>query len=333
MNDRVAIYYHPGNYGTFVEWCLNYFSDLLFNVELPFNESGNAHKFNKHTVVASDKMFQEAVKNNNKFVRLHPGSTSYEFRKLLLTPKQTANCYRQELKLLEQHFNYIIVIHCNIENMLWYNNNVIKCFDEKNYINLKHIERNEIQDYEGVFSKSLNEHILFRLKESSKHLVASWNKDSIQDMEVWELREFLSLYLYEEWINVHQELGILDKEFPNIIFLEISQLRDRFEETMVNLLKSLNLKQIRHDVNYVFENWSKLQYFKTRDSEVNNIVRCIMDGKDLSWHELSIIDEAEIQRQLRNNGWEIQCFNLNIFPTSTVELRPLLLKINNDYQH
>ena len=327
MNDRVAIYYHPGNYGTFVEWCLNYFSDPLCKIDLPFNESGNAHKFNKHTVVASDKMFQEALRNDNKFVRLHPGSTSYESKKLLFTPTQAANCYRQELKLLEKHFNYIIVIHCHTENMLWYNNNVTKCFDEKNDINVNHIEQNNIQDFQGVFSKNLNEHILFRLKESSKHLVKHWHKNSIHDMEIWELREFLSLYLHEEWINVHQNLSILNKEFPNVVFLEIGQLRDRFAETIISLLKSINLKQIRHDIDYVFKNWINLQQFKNRDLEVRDIVNCVINNKDSSWHQLSIIDEATIQRQLRNNGWEIQCFNLNIFPTSTETLKPLLYKI------
>jgi len=327
MNDRVAIYYHPGNYGTFVEWCLNYFTDALFNIELPFNESGNAHKFNKHSVIASDKMFQEAVKNNNKFVRLHPGSISNESKKLLLTPTQAANCYRQELKLLQQYFTYVIVLHCDTENMLWYNNNVIKCFDEKNDVNVYHIEQNKIQDFQGLFSKNLNEHILFRLNESSKHLVTGWNKDSIHDMEVWELREFLSLYLYEEWVNVHQNLSMLDKEFPNIIFLEIGKLRDQFERTIIDLLKNVNLKQIRHDIDYVFENWIKLQHFKNRDLEVSDIVFCITNGKDRSWQQLSIIDEAAIQRQLRNNGWEIKCYNLNTFPTSTETLNPLLYKI------
>jgi len=40
--DKVAIIFAPGCYGSFINWCIEYFSGS--DVELPFNQNGNSHK-------------------------------------------------------------------------------------------------------------------------------------------------------------------------------------------------------------------------------------------------------------------------------------------------
>jgi fatty-acid desaturase len=105
-------------------------------------------------------------------------------------------------------------------------------------------------------------------KEFSKFVLTSCNK-SIDQLEVWEYREALSLY------------------DPS--------------------LKS------DHAVD---------------SSIITSIVENVIKNRDYSWAELNLalVDEAAIQRGLRRRGYELACFELNVFPTSVESLRKYLIK-------
>lgn len=65
---------------------------------------------------------------------------------------------------------------------------------------------------------------------------------------------------------------------------------------------------------------------KTTDKEhitVNTILNHFLDDSDYSWNpkDLTIIGEAQIQALLRNNGYDLKCFGLDVFPTSIKELK------------
>jgi len=326
MQNKIAIYYHVGAYGTFIEWCLNYFSDNLSSSELPFNKLGNAHKFKGDTVIASGKMFKDALIGNKKIIRLHPGTISKKTLQLLQTPNQPINCYRTELALLEKHYNKIIVLYFDHSNILWCANNIVKCFMDEQEVDFESLRQRDIKNFKGIFSKTLVDFIKFSSSKPTKNLVTKWNTSSIKKMKLWELREFLSFYLYNQWLDIHTGFNILNKEFLNIQFVEIGQLRDNFKETLLKLFQNLDLKFSERDIDFVYQNWIQVQYFKNKDKEIKDIVDAIINNIDLFWNELSIIDEAEIQRQLRNNNIELKCFNLNVFPTSAKEFQSLLIK-------
>ena len=59
---------------------------------------------------------------------------------------------------------------------------------------------------------------------------------------------------------------------------------------------------------------------------VNLIVKHTIKKIHYSWNadELSIIGEAKIQYLLRAKGYDLQCFDLNVFPTSSIELATCL---------
>ena len=260
MKKKAIIYYHPGAYGTFVEWCLNYFSDPNFSNSLPFTETGNAHKFEETLPIASEKMFYDAVNTNSKFIRMHPGTTSEQAHSMLTNCKEVAaDCYRTEIKLLENFTDNIVVVYFSLENILWGSNNIIKSFNKRNEAMLDYFKKNKVADYEMSFSKDLTEYMILRLSKNSKKNVKQWNKNSIKDMEVWELREFLSLYSYSEWSNLYKGLETLKEEFTGTVFLEIGQLRDNFKQTIINLLERLNLPIVRNNFDYVYKNWSDVQ--------------------------------------------------------------------------
>lgn len=74
-------------------------------------------------------------------------------------------------------------------------------------------------------------------------------------------------------------------------------------------------------------------------SDLKLIVYNISNNIEYTWSNLSIIEEAIVQRELRLAGYEIICHGLNIFPTSTasmaVNIRKLAIipvEVNNNHK-
>jgi hypothetical protein len=63
--------------------------------------------------------------------------------------------------------------------------------------------------------------------------------------------------------------------------------------------------------------------------QVKKICHAVIKNQKFSWADLNInlYSEAEIQRHLRENGYELRCFNLDNFPTDSETLHKLLTKI------
>jgi len=75
--------------------------------------------------------------------------------------------------------------------------------------------------------------------------------------------------------------------------------------------------------------FSEVDFPKTLNkTQINKICKSIITNRDFSWADLNlnISDEAEIQRQLRKHGYELRCFELDIFPTDSQSMNKLLIK-------
>ena len=66
-----------------------------------------------------------------------------------------------------------------------------------------------------------------------------------------------------------------------------------------------------------------LQQNLDSDDICNNIINNFINNEDYPFDNLSIIDEAWIQCELRNIGIEIQCNNLNVFPNTVADLKKI----------
>lgn len=322
MKNHTAIYYHAGAYGTFVEWCLNYFSDEHFNDDLPFTDIGNAHLF-QGNLILSETMFNKMEQNPCKFFRTHPGSTNNHNQLLLNTPKNPINCYINELQLLQDISEHVIVLYFNSNHVLWGVNNIVKSFSPVDPATEEYYITNQYSEYYRGECVNLKERVILDLQLAGEHHYKQWNKNSWGEMDNWQLREFLSLYLQEHWVDLYNSLEEIHSDFPNITFLELGSLRDNFKDTISTLLSRINLPLVKNNFDYVFDAWISRQTFANRDAEVNEIVSSILSNKDMTWKELSIIDEAVIQKKLRDNGINLKCFDLDIFPRSVKELKKI----------
>jgi hypothetical protein len=286
---NTCILFNGGGYGTFVEWCLNYFSDPTMSDQLPFNLNGNAHKFNGNPK-GDFQMCLSYINSSDDLpiVRFHPKHTIDE-------------SLIDNLNYINSHFRHVIYLYPTIDSIAWNINN----------------------KFEKIFSHGWlveNEDIIYKdLKKC--------NIESIDTAEPWQLREFLSFFLYPQHLAESETLMIdsYAKQFSNFKFVSMNQLRDNFKQTIIMLLDYCKLTPTRiSQIEYIYNSWIKLQYHCHKDQLIKQIVSAVLTNTDFTWPSLTLVDESLIQHYLREQHIGIKCFNLNVFPSSTQELKQYL---------
>jgi hypothetical protein len=157
--------------------------------------------------------------------------------------------------------------------------------------------------------------------------VKKWNEDynCTSDMQPWEYREWFSIF-YPTWTNEWREsknivaedyLKISNSDFLNNTYSVLLKIGD-FCDVQIN---SSNLEKFL----LYWQNSQK--YIIKKFMILEKILQYTVNKKDYNWNQLSIIEESIVQHRLREQGFEIKCYKLNVFPTNSIELNNLLYKI------
>jgi hypothetical protein len=289
---NVCIVFSGGSYGTFIEWCLNYFSDLNFPTELPFTNLGNAHKFAGNQLLTIDNCMKYTKSlNDYPFVRFHPKTNKDE--KIL-----------DHLKFVSEHFKKTIYMSPTKKTFAWSLNNKFE----------------KIWGVEGWMRKN---------KDLIHNNVNRWGDfTSTEQMQPWQFREFLSFFIYDQHLD-ETEMNLTPKitnHISNIHIITLDNLKQNFKQTILDLLDYCQIAPVRIEtLSYIYASWLEKQYHIFKDDTISKIISSLLDNKFYSWHgiNLTIVDEALIQHFLRQQGIEIRCYNLNTFPTNTDDLKKL----------
>ncbi len=288
---NICIIYNAGSYGTFINWCLNYFSDLTFDESLPFTEIGNSHNFVTPTLMNFQGCVNFVESNSTaSIVRFHPKT-------------QIDENILDNLVYINVHFKKIIYLIPTVDTIAWNINN--------------------------KFEKIWTEGWLLHNEPSYSNNLTCWEGNNLDQMQLWEKREFLSLYIYPQHLSEVESDKIqgMQQEFTNFHFIDTVALRNNFKEAIISMVEYCNLLPVRIDkFDYVYREWIKLQYHSNKDQLIDTIIKSVLNNNYYDWSDskLTLIDEALIQYYLRENKIEIKCYNLNIFPTNTTELKEYL---------
>ena len=141
-------------------------------------------------------------------------------------------------------------------------------------------------------------------------------------MQRWEKREYLSL-------SYHSSLATIlnAKNYSNVNWLTITadDILFDFTETIKRIISYLDLTFVDTGLNGFAVQWKeKQQYMLDQYDIVENIVNSTITDQEFSWGELNIVAEALIQYKLRVAGFDLQCYDLNAFPTNNSQLVSLL---------
>lgn len=303
----IHILFVPGSFGSTINLVVQSFCENIRSSELPLEESilpdGSAHSYYKkghwHTKELLTNFFKGEIDQD-----LQIGTPIYPNDGMTV----------QEIFSLFQ-------------NKRPHDRVVLIYIKDRNYAEL-----NILAQYYKISKGALSRGFEYTFYVD-EHLLSirKWNKDysSFNDMRPWELREFFSLY-YTDWVKHWLDAPLFA---PNN-WLKIST-NDILTNTRETFIKICNFVDEFDDSKIIEFNkfsdwWPETQGYLIKELElVNKIVDYTINKKITSWtsSQLCIISEAMIQSKLRDNGYELKCFDLDTFPTDSIQLYRLMEKL------
>jgi hypothetical protein len=340
MQQNIIVYV-AGCYGTFIEWLLNY---LQSNIDsLPFENTGSSHKFRGNFLHPKEVLF-EYINGTNKqqISRCHPGFFEKVNEHSRPFQDEYSNILQEDISLLKQNFDKILNLTYDHKSILWQENNGLeKIFlsdidyhlvYQKHGYSKEYSKDNTVKDPEMRCKHIIDKELQSPNSPFTQHNVNAWGKTNIYDFDTWELRELLSLYWFTRSEGQITAWNTIKTNNPDTLCISISDLKSDFSETILKIINFFNIK-ISQDriaqLDNIHTEWLSRQTQINKDSICQEIVESLLTNTDLDWsdQQLSIIDQAWIQKHLRDNGVGIKCFNLNDFPTNTSDFQPLLEKL------
>lgn len=299
----VHILFLPGTFGTTIEYILSQFN-LNYSFLRPtfFDEDiilpdGSMHAFYKTAHFGTKQCLKTFLSNRNKET---PFFSSSIYPMSDYTAKEIIEQYKIQTSKDKHIFIYIDSVETAEINMLfqYYKISTGLAF----------------QKGMSIFC-GLNQNNIINWNQSYTH----WGQ-----MRQWELREWFSIF-YSEWINEWlSAIDFIDPSWhtisskniltePHETFLKAINYVDEFDSTLENqFIKFVN-------------DWRlKQQYVIDEYNMINQIVHSVIHNITFTWEKINILSESIIQQKLRSAGYEIKCYNLNVFPTNSIELIKLL---------
>lgn len=291
------IIYNPGSYGTYLNFVLSNLGNE--SPTEPFDKStGSSHKFKSPAIVSGYENYELEIHDSSDFLNFHPKTLPHHSQK-------------HEIDKLLTFVNKAIMIYPTNKSMLLALNNYYT-----------KIQRNWLipDDFGDVRAVDMDK------------IHKQWGVDTnvkVIDVEKWILREYLSMDMMPMWLDMH-EWGFTETYSPNnLITITIDELLYEFDSTIDKITKFINIDS--GDLG-VLRNMHTKMISLQKHIDKDRICTCIINGflnnTDFEFAEsLSLIDEAWVQWELRNHGYEMYCNGMNAFPTNLHEFKEHTYKI------
>lgn len=347
MKNSNIILYAPGAYGNFINWCCDYFKGNLNSHDIPLNDLGNCHQYENAMISLLQppelKNYTENdIDKQYEFIQLHPFNIN-QYDNLLIRQGKYWECLDPNLEYLENNYKKTVFIYPTQTSKLWITNNVIYKIKMSDWAQFGFVDDKASTDYflaHGMDLKQIDSALFYGEDRIKKQIVEdsleidkfqAWGHNNIDEFERWELREFGSKYYYDRIEHSIIPIETIEKakvKFPHIKFIELDQLKNNFQSTIITILEHFQISPINNwsRINHIHKTWIDLQIHIYKDQQVNQIVDSMIKNTLLDWSDwgLTLIDEMAIQRRLLDNNIKISCWNLNQFPTNSKQLVSLL---------
>lgn len=321
------IYYAAGCYGTFVEWLCTYF--LGEETELPFTNTGSSHNFHGNFLFPQPELdkFISSL-SDIKFARCHPNL----FKPINLTSYFNSSSYYdicvKDLSFIETRFAKTLVLYPTVSSALWVENNYDqKCVITEEDFDLFFTPLGYNKNFYQSLFLSGDEKIRYALKnEVDLKCTLMWGKNSVDDLDKWELRELMSYYWFDRKSDYLTCWDKLAQTYANIKFMPMDLLKNNPTKFFTECLNYLGVFPDQEKLSQIIKQWLPKQEHIYKDELVHKIVNSVLTKEDYNWdnQSLTMLDEAFIQKLLGDNNIKIKCYNLDKFPTNTKDFLTLL---------
>ena len=285
----ITILYPAGAFGSTIEYCLRNFSLELESIQAQILDNGCMHSFAKEFHVNKIDLWRQR-QHWTIATPLYPG---FDY----LDPVTTVQKMTEEMPKDQN----LILIHFDTAEQVY---------------------RNRLFGYHKIGHQFEINYIDRILKNKPQ----AWNPayTCVSDMQIYELREALS-FTFNDTENY---LQVLDQAQPSWLCVTPDDILYNFKNTVLTMLDhcGLTLDPDCEIDNFYKEWFDKQQYIIEEFQTVQKILESLQNREFYEWRPISVMSEAIVQYCLRTQGIEIACYNLNQFPTSTEELKRVMIK-------
>ena len=157
-------------------------------------------------------------------------------------------------------------------------------------------------------------------------LMTNKNLSIWQSKSIWEVREWLSMWLYDQHLAETGYKDIINYKNDCVFKIQINKLRDDFSNTYQSMAKFLDINVVRtaEDFENLHKDWLNNEKHLYKDRLIEKLVYATINKIHKEMLDLTIFDQADIQRRLRLEGYEIKCYGLDEWPKTTTQLRELI---------
>lgn len=294
----IHVFFVPGMFGTSIEYVLRTFSQEHNSINASILPDGSMHSFEKQCHWLSVKDIQ----------------ATYSDVKLKATAISTPIYPYEDHHLPEILELLVSFIESTDKKILIYSDTVGAA------------EMNMLFQYHKISVGRLNMGLgIYFNKVAPEYTRWCSTYTSWQDMQPWELREWLSIF-YPAWI---QE-WIVSKDQVDDTFLTMSnrEILENPRQSFERMIEHCNLTLDSTGLDQFVDKWCAAQQYIV--GEYNLLIKIVNNtllGQSISWEPLNLVAEAIVQQHIRASGYEIRCDGLNTFPTDSKTLYNLLEKV------
>lgn len=304
----IHILFVPGSFGSTINlvaqsFCKNFISPALLSLDESILSDGSAHSYYKQGHWSTKELLTDFLEGRiDQDIKISTPTYPYND----MTVQEIFSQYQNK-----RPYDKVVLIYIN---------------------DMNYAELNMLAQYYKISAGSLSHGLEYTFYVDGLLAdIKKWNKEysSFKDMRPWELREFFSLY-YTDWIKHWLDAQLLAPS--NWLKISTYDILNNSRETFMKICNFVdefdNSKEI--EFNKFSDSWLEKQRYLINELElVNKIVDYATNQKITSWtsSQLCMFSEAMIQKKLRDNGYELKCFGLDIFPNDSIQLYRLMEKI------
>lgn len=199
---------------------------------------------------------------------------------------------------------------------------------------------NHALDYfNNQFHKQQNQHLTNYIlahtseDEFKNKLKTQWGYEGSFDfIPRWVIREWCSYWIQDVLDNSYNNAEEY-KVVKSLYQLETQSLFIDFKSTLENVFSVLKLSFSvdTQSIERQHNRFVELQLFHNSEIKCNQLVNDLLTGVDSKILLQTVFEEAYIQHLLRSHNIEISCNDLNVFPTSTAQLKNITYEASHNH--
>ncbi len=328
LKESSIISFAPGNCGSFLQWCLNFISDLEFSEQLPFGLDGNSHEYfiprinsfvmpTKEEITGAldderydQKMFTQYTeyweknqRSSNSRNLFKEGNFEEFIKSNSLGPRITSVhpiCEKDDniienLTKISENFRNIIHIVPTVNKSFLYalTNAQVKISIGAVVPGRKKEIANSPRDLTTLlYEVNKEKYFSTYISKDFKDNMNQWQTNDEGELDPWALREFYSFYIYPAFYaqnRLDDVKAIQDINNVHVIHTEDFLSWETFLTMLIDVKQHCELLTPRlGEMEEIWNEWIVLQEHKNKDQIVLEIINNILADRKFDWADKNL---------------------------------------------